>query len=1215
MIKNLGILLLLLIGFSTANAQSFQFVDEAQASAASAGDVNLSLRKYRVAQADVASIQQALADAPAEFTEAAKGVLPTIDLPLPNGRTQTFRVIESSVLHPNDQANWPQLRTYRILQAGQPHYNGRMSVTPRGITAVFNTADGEVFIEPYAAQQQQYYVVYYNRDVQLTDAQLPQLSCGYQPSEAELTHQHTARPSSSSSAAKTSAPAIVREYVLALTCTGEYAQLKGGTVETVLASFVEGVNLANATFEREVGVRARLIENAHLLVYLNAGTDPFINADNGGELLSQVRGAITGAGFPTTAYDMGHVFTGGCTDVGGVVSGNTCTGGKDRAVTCHYSGSIQAIIRGVFTHEVAHQFSVAHSWANCPNSLGQLASGSAYEPGSGSTIMSYAGACGNQNIQSNNDDYYHGHSIEQFLDYTREGNADQCATFITTSNTEPKVTLPYQDGFFIPISTPFELVASAVDQEGDALTYCWEQMDLDLMIRDIGDPAGNTPLFRSYSPVAQPNRVFPRMTRIVNNQSNVSEVLPTYSRNLTFRCTVRDNNPEIGATVWEQVAFRSTATAGPFLVLSPNTADEVWRAGEYREVTWDVANTDNDVVNCQTVDIRLSTDGGFTYPITLIEGARNNGSAFVHVPNVSGSNMRIRVEASENVFFDISNANFRIDPATAPSYTVTYGPIFQQLCLPDVTEIAFTAGGILNFSEPVSLAVHNALPTGVVANFAAASLLPGETTTLQLDLTNLNDYDGPLEIVVAAASNDSDTTFRTIYLDVVDNDFSDLQLLTPAEGADAINLSTTFSWSPVANAQTYDWELSDDAAFSNIITSAYGITETSVLPATIQLEGNTLFFWRVRAINECGPGDWQQPSVFHTVNAICSPEASNDTPRTIPGTGPLPTVTSELYVPFDGVISDINIPFLFVRYQPIQNFWISLTSPAGTEVKLYDRNCFSSDVVNVGFDDQAPTGITCPPNGNLLFQPAESLSAFIGENSLGTWTLKVKVLQTGFGSSGQLGDWGIEFCAAGTALAPALVRNDTLFVPPLMDNTITTTLLQVTDTEQSPEELIYTLVSTPGHGQLYVVDRLLTPGSSFTQATINANNLRYLNTNGDAIHDAFTFVVQDGTGGFLPVQRFAIKMDEDAVVGTNSPILEAATFKIFPNPTTADATLAMDIPTEDELPLRVYHLSGQLVLSGVLPKHTSQYALPLGNQPAGIYIVQVGGQVARMVKQ
>ena len=107
------------------------------------------------------------------------------------------------------------------------------------------------------------------------------------------------------------------------------------------------------------------------------------------------------------------------------------------------------------------------------------------------------------------------------------------------------------------------------------------------------------------------------------------------------------------------MSFSVSAGAGPFLVTSPNTAI-TWNMHSPQTVTWNVANTSAAPVSAANVDIFLSTDGGNTFPTTLATGVPNNGSASVTLPNIQNSSCRIKVKASNNIFFDISNTNFTI---------------------------------------------------------------------------------------------------------------------------------------------------------------------------------------------------------------------------------------------------------------------------------------------------------------------------------------------------------------------------------------------------------------------------------------------------------------------------------------------------------------------------------------------------------------------------
>lgn len=1210
---------LLALTLGRASAQSvlpWQDVPETTIALPAGAEVALSVSNYRTFELDLNALRTALRAAPAEGGAAARTQACFIELPVPDGGAMRFRVEDSPVMHPGLAARYPDIKSYSIYTEGMHKWQGRLAVSPLGVHAVFHSPGGEVFIDPFATEQNRYHVAYYTKNVVADENTARALSCGYQG----LPHDHDPLEGISPGheapqpQGRGFGPVSLRVYDLALACTGEYGQAKGGTVAAVMATFNTAINRLNAIFEPEVAVRMMLIENNDNLIWLDPMTDPYTNANVGGDLLDQNTNVIVqNGGIAFNAFDVGHVFTMGCTDVGGVAGGTVCSNGKARGVTCHYTSNIDAIVRRVMAHEIAHQFATAHSWSNCPGILGQLASGWAYEPGSGSTIMSYAGSCGSENVQGDSDIYYHAGSLTQFIGYSRQEFGSTCPTVVPTDNNEPVITWPYVNGFYIPISTPFELRATAEDPDGDNLTYCWEQYDLG-PISVLGDPIGDGPAFRSFPPTPNNHRYFPRINNIIAGTSDVREVLPDYSRALNFRFTVRDNQMGGGGTVWETVSFRATDSAGPFRVTSPNISSVAWQGGDYVEVTWDVANTDNELVNCQLVNIRLSTDGGFTYPITLLSGAPNNGSAYVTVPQLTTAQARIRVEAANNVFFDISNANFSIQPRTAPTYTLSYGPVFQQLCLPASAEVVFETASLLGYDSLVALSVVGGLPAGATAGFSVDTIAPGESSLLSLDFSAVN-FDGDVEILVRAVAPSLDTFYRTVYFELIDNDFSELALAEPPMGEAGITLSTDFSWIPTLNANTYDFELATSPAFGgSVIEDAQGLTETSYSPSTL-LEENTLFYWRVRPLNECGPGNWLDPFVFHTINAVCEPATAEDVPIVIPGTGQPPTRQSQLFVPFSGTISDINLPVIDVRFTPVRYLEISLISPAGTEVLLFDENCGNTNRVFIGFDDDAPNDIICAPDDGIVFKPVSPLAAFIGENTAGVWTLKVRAVQTGFGTAGSITSWGLEFCANSTPNAPIIITNEPLFVPPAEGNPITRDLLAAEDPDNGPADLQFTVVRPPAHGALYLINDQLSSGSAFRQSTIDANNLYYVHDGSATTADDFTFVVEDGTGGFLPVERFDITIDEGAVVGTDDPIAAPARFVLHPNPATDWVRLKSDAPFTTDTPVRIFNVHGQLMSRRVLPQGSQEWMFSAAQWAAGIYFVQLGDQVERLVIQ
>jgi subtilisin-like proprotein convertase family protein len=1027
----------------------FQFISTPDASA-----------EAKTVTLDQGQLLAALKEAPKEFSGAKKGQ--QMVLPLPTGTYAEFDVVNSPILGGDIQQRYPKLGSYKV--AG-PWGGGRISVGPKGMSAVLRGPTGYYVIEPdEAGSDQQYRVIKHSDYLHELTAHGGQLSCGYEDHHGTGLEDLEIDPDLLSEGEDAGAslplkagndPRELRVYDLVMTNTGEFAQRVGGDTLDVLEAFNTAVSTINAIFENEIGIRMNLLDATLNVIFLDPDTDPYTDANTGTALLGQVLPAFNGANIPAQAYDLGHIFTSRCTDVGGVVSGNACTGGKTRGVTC-VGGSVVGAALRIMTHEVGHQFSVAHSWNNCPGSEGQRRGSAAFEPGSGTTIMSYAGLCGNQNIGAD-DSYYNVGSLQSFLTFTRVTGARACATIIETDNFTPDVELNYTDDFFIPVSTPFVLSGTATDANNDNLTYNWEQFDLGPAV-DIREPTGNAPIFRSVPPTPGGNvRYFPRLDRIVNQISSLQEVLPTYSRDLTFRLVARDNNPAAGGVDWETIHFFAEETAGPFVVNDP--VEMIWEVGGHHEITWDVANTDKAPVNCREVDIYLSLDGGFTYSDTLASRVANNGRAFVTIPEGTLTDAaRIMVKASDNIFLNVNINDFTILPASVPGFTLEATDRYEKVCLPDQLSFDFTSGSVLGFDAPIALTVDTTnAPEGLLTSFSSEVINPGDNSTLSVDLSEVR-FDGQLELVVLATTAGLDTARRIIVLDVTDNDFSDLAFNTPAEGTTGIILSTDFDWTDAVNADSYEIQIATSPTFSeeSIFESTSGLTETDYTPEEF-FEPNTLYFWRIRPINDCGPAAWTDPASFRTVNSQCITYFGDDTPIALPGTGPSFTRESSVFVDQQGTISDLNIPNIKLRYNFASKVTLTLTSPAGTSVVLYQENCFSTNAIDLGFDDDAPQDIVCPPDDQRVFIPVGTLADFNGEDTFGTWVLTIGVSETG-GSAGQLESWGVEFCADVNSTPPAIVNSSVTEVPPLGRNTIAKDKLRVESSAFNSGEVLYTLL-------------------------------------------------------------------------------------------------------------------------------------------------------------
>ncbi len=602
---------------------------------------------------DAPAMQRLLERVPMEFSPQSVLAPAVIGLPTPDGGFARFLLVESPVMAPELAAKFPELKTYSGQGVDDPAATVRLDMTPLGFHAQVLSPGGAYYIDPRSFANTEDYTSYYKRDYVRQDA----WQCLFDENDAPGAHAGTG------GAPGERAVINLRTYRTAIGATGEFSQFYGGTVPGSMNGIVTIINRVTGVYETELAIRLSLIANNSSIVFTDAVTDGYTNA-NGGTMLGENQSKLDSI-IGNANYDIGHVFsTGG----GGVANlGVVCvSGSKARGVTGSTAPIGDAYSIDYVAHEMGHQFGANHTFNSTSNACGggNRSASHAYEPGSGSTIMAYAGICSPDDLQPHSDPYFHSDSLDAILSFSRSGSGNSCPTQSATGNSDPTCTA--SGSFTIPISTPFALTASGTDPEGNALTYCWEQRNLGAASTLAAGDNGTNPIFRSFAGTTDPTRVFPKLSAILSGANASSgETLPTTNRTLTFRCVARDNRAGGGGFGNSaNVSVTSTASAGPFTVTAPNTGGS-FVAGPLN-VTWNVANTAGSPVNCANVSILLSTDGGNTFPTVLAASTPNDGAETVTLPAVSTSTARIKVAAVGNIFFDICNANFTITPVPPP---------------------------------------------------------------------------------------------------------------------------------------------------------------------------------------------------------------------------------------------------------------------------------------------------------------------------------------------------------------------------------------------------------------------------------------------------------------------------------------------------------------------------------------------------------------------
>ncbi|MEO1258026.1 MAG: reprolysin-like metallopeptidase [Bacteroidota bacterium] len=1157
---------------------------------------------YSIYSLDVDEMANYLRNAPAEGSEAAKAGAFQVMLPMPDGSMETFYAWESSVMHPDLAARFPMIKTYAGRSVDNPAHSTRFGLSPAGFHAVVPSKNGGAIMEPYATYQDRYYICYAHSGFLFENLGIPAIEFIKDQEADEIEGvMLTEDDNSTKRGGGDGELAVRKDYLFVFACTGEYGQIHGGDQATVLGTLVAALNAMNGLLERDIDVRFTMHPENDKVVFTSAANDPFINANVGGALLGQNQELIDQV-IGVANYDVGHVYTGPCTDVGGVVSGTVCAQGKARGVTCNFSSNVIATTLSIAAHEIMHQFSGGHTFNYCPGNEGQFSSSSAWEPGSGSTILSYQGACPGNNIPGPATIQYHAGNIEEVWNYVTIFGGAVCAHLNTSTNYSPVVTENYEDGFSIPIRTPFELEVSATDQDGDDLTYSWEQMNRSPSA-PLGEPFGDAPTFRVYDHNTSPLRYFPRLPSILNNNSELVEILPTFSKNLDFRCVVRDNNVTEGAggVTWVDVAFKATESAGPFLVTYPNTSAVEWTAGEQVEITWDVANTDNDIVRCQSVDIYLSTNGGNTFDYLLLSNTFNDGSEVVTVPELVSNNVRVKIKAANNIFFDVSNSNFSIKPAQEPFYSLQIIPEFQRSCAPETNYAAIDMNAFAGYDQPVELAIIDGLPAGAAVDFSNNPVMPGESTEAIFDMNSVSDI-GLYELTLQAIS-DNDTSYRKMYLEVVFNDFSAMVLSGPSNGESNLGLLPDFKWTDLPQADLYDFQLSTSPLFEpeSIIIEEIDLSGSTYTP-DFALEENTVYYWRIRPSNICGKGDFTLKNTFQTFNTDCTARESSDVPVSISAVG-LPTVESQVTVLESGIISDVNIRDLEGVHDALADLRVSVVSPEETEVVLFENICGNVSTFNLNLNDESPFDIDCPPLGGFAYRPQEPLAAFNGENTLGNWTLRVEVINT-LGAGGSIQGWTIEFCANITPKHPYLVENDTIYVRPDETRVIHNYELWAADEDNAAAELSVMIVDETKHGYIARDGDPLGVGDVFKFTDINSERITYTNTNPDEDYDFFTFTVTDGGGGLFGTPKFNIVITEDAVTDVDEAI-QSNEMLLYPNPANDKLNVQFNAPLQNEATLVLTDVQGKVLGQQQIQQQTDLFRIDLEGLSDGVYFMTI----------
>lgn len=891
-------------------------------------------------------------------------------------------------------AKYPKIKAYRGKSKEREGVSLRITVTPLGISGTMRTPSGFLYLQPHNKGSDQYLFYQRTNTLDLSEKVMfcSTKSANIKPKVERKTvvqYPNTYRQEG-----------VLKTYRIAIAATAEYTEYwgdddasNGNNSTDAFAAVVNTVNRINEIMEIDFGVRLLIVSDVNL-IYNNSLTDPF---DVEQDLNNQIQSTLTSL-MGESNYDIGHLFHRGIPngDAGSV--GNVCRNNqKGRAFSTHSftatNGSTGVFLTDYFdidyvAHEIGHQFGANHTYAHDTENS-QVNS----EPGSGSTIMSYAGIVPDQNIQRHSDPYFHYHSIQQVNQYI---DNYACQVSLPTTNTPP--TINAGTDITIPQGTPYVLEAEAIDADNDLLSYCWEQLDHGLMrATDFGPNALFGSINRSLPPSTSPSRMIPNLSAVLQGDlieryphlGSSWETVSTVGRTLRWGVTVRDRNSETlngaGFTAQDEKIITVDSNSGPFQVLSQNnTSDSKWLSGSNQLIEWEVARTDQSPINTQTVSIYLSIDGGQTFSICLLQNTPNDGNAWVEVPGEAASTQaRIKIVPDNNIYFAINTTDFTVATRT---YALPFEEIEKESCATLTTSYTIELNNYVGTDAAVNLSIAG-LPANLSAQISP-SILTTNNETAEIVLTRLGALSGTYSYTLVGTSS-LGVVSETFYTHFYSENPPISNLVFPEDAAQNLPVYPELHWLENNEANQYRVELSTVADFSNTVDQVMLATNTLQLR---QLDGGVTYYWRVYAINDCGESVSATHS-FTTSIINCRDYGTIGLPQNLlDAVNETIGVKEVLISVVDAlIIVDLNLT-VEITHTYIQDLTLILINPQGEEVVLIqNEGGGGNNYSNTTFDAEASLGIrSASPPFSGSFRPHEDFSSWYGNNARGIWRLRIE---------------------------------------------------------------------------------------------------------------------------------------------------------------------------------------------------------------------------------
>jgi subtilisin-like proprotein convertase family protein len=933
----------------------------------------------------------------------------TIYLPNENGEYEHFEISTTKLLSKKLSAKYQDIKTFVGVSKKRKNVKARITISNKGLSYWLRIPNSDdYFFQPVRNKKDIHYG-YLNSYFINNNS----LNCKTELFKNKLFNSNFLNEKKSVN------ENILRTFRIAIMGTGEYTSFwgdnddsNGDNSEDAYRAVVNTINRVNEIYENELQIKLELISDSSLL-FSDSTVDPFTSSLN--DEAQSAMDSIVG----NENYDLGHLFDYGQSDGDAGCVGCVCTAGvKGRAYSIHpFEDNDGGVFRNDYfdldyvAHEIGHQFGAYHTFAFQSENAG-----SNVEPGSGSTIMGYAGITGEDDVQAHGDPYFHYVSIKEINNYV-----SNLSCSISTSSINNNVyNIDGGKDYNIPKGTAYKLSPLVDEPIPDQINFNWEQLDSgQIGSSNFGPLNVAGPIARSILPSTKKTRYIPNIERIISGnltQTNPSrgsawETVTDVGRVLNWGITLRDlRDPNQGLISQDNMKINVSSNSGPFVISSQNSSNIIWEAGSKKIITWDVANTNKSPIDTETVTIFLSEDGGYNYPIKLIENTPNDGEEEIIVPSsISSKNCRIKIKADNSIYFAINRNDFEIKQLP---FVINYNNNNIDICSKNEVTIDFKLNRFLNYEKSINLSIEG--PLELLNSSFSKEVFFLEDSEGELVLSGLNNLSPGIyefNMIAESENNSYSYSFKINY----QNEILDLpNLVSPENNSEKLNLFPELIWEQNDNVGQFRLQVSKDDDFENLELDEILFKNSYQL---YNLKSDQLYYWRVQPINVCGLGDFSNYNIFKTDKTSCIYFNSSDLPIDLNDANSNSTgiTISEVSVPYDASIVDLKV-LVNIEHSWLEDLTLYLESPDGVKIILskqiggsgnnYSETLFDQDSNNNIFNASPP--FSGP------YMPVQSLETFYNKNAFGKWKL---IVEDSFQEdTGSINGFSIEICLLGTPL-------------------------------------------------------------------------------------------------------------------------------------------------------------------------------------------------------